>query len=353
MEFDVNTRAAAVKMSSVQSLREFIGERLTAAAEEIFTHVEQTIFKLEAELERQRRLLDIVLQPHMQLQTAGLPPTYPRNEEDAELQQIKEQEEEICISQDEEQPGLKQEANTLMETHFYQENDFSEEDLNSQQLQAQSFNDGQDEEDHQEASSTDREAGPHSREDTDRSHVGERRCHSDLENVSEVNCHGENPFNKRTLAKKRQRSQNVRRHSCKECGKTFKTAHCLTYHRRTHTGEKPFCCNVCAKSFHLSSSLKNHMMIHTGARPFSCAECGKRFSRTSTLKTHMVTHTGARPFSCQQCGKRFSRASTLKSHMISHTGAKPFFCALCAKGFTRSFHLKCHMRTHRADAGLL
>ncbi|XP_004083155.3 uncharacterized protein LOC101161452 [Oryzias latipes] len=340
-------------MSSVQSLREFIGERLTAAAEEIFTHVEQTIFKLEAELERQRRLLDIVLQPHMQLQTAGLPPTYPRNEEDAELQQIKEQEEEICISQDEEQPGLKQEANTLMETHFYQENDFSEEDLNSQQLQAQSFNDGQDEEDHQEASSTDREAGPHSREDTDRSHVGERRCHSDLENVSEVNCHGENPFNKRTLAKKRQRSQNVRRHSCKECGKTFKTAHCLTYHRRTHTGEKPFCCNVCAKSFHLSSSLKNHMMIHTGARPFSCAECGKRFSRTSTLKTHMVTHTGARPFSCQQCGKRFSRASTLKSHMISHTGAKPFFCALCAKGFTRSFHLKCHMRTHRADAGLL
>ncbi|RVE56331.1 hypothetical protein OJAV_G00220180 [Oryzias javanicus] len=91
-------------MSSVQSLREFIGERLTAAAEEIFSHVEDTIVQLEAELERQRRLLDIVLQPHAQLQTAGLPNSYLRNQEEAELLQIKEQEEEICISQDEEQP---------------------------------------------------------------------------------------------------------------------------------------------------------------------------------------------------------------------------------------------------------
>lgn len=273
---------------------------------------------------------------------AGLPNSYLRNQEEAELLQIKEQEEEICISQDEEQCGLRQEARALVETSFYEENQLSGETLNGQQLQTQSFNDGQDEEDPQEASTTDGETEPPSRDETDGSHV---------EKMSEVNFRSKKPFNSKT--KKRQRGQTVRRYPCKECGKTFKTPHCLTYHRRTHTGEKPFSCKVCAKSFHLSSSLKNHMMIHTGARPFSCAECGKRFSRTSTLKTHMVTHTGARPFSCQQCGKRFSRASTLKSHMISHTGAKPFFCSLCAKSFTRSFHLKCHMRTHRAEAALL
>ncbi|RVE61353.1 hypothetical protein OJAV_G00169850 [Oryzias javanicus] len=45
-------------MSSVQSLREFISERLTAAAEEIFREFEKTIVQYEDEMDRQRRMLD-------------------------------------------------------------------------------------------------------------------------------------------------------------------------------------------------------------------------------------------------------------------------------------------------------
>ena len=58
-------------MSSVQHLREFISQRLTAAAEEIFTEFEKTIVQYEEEIDRQRRLLDITWKPRINSHTAG------------------------------------------------------------------------------------------------------------------------------------------------------------------------------------------------------------------------------------------------------------------------------------------
>ena len=58
-------------MSSVQYLREFISERLTAAAEEIFTVFEKTIVQYEEEVDRQRRLLETVLKPEIKLHRIG------------------------------------------------------------------------------------------------------------------------------------------------------------------------------------------------------------------------------------------------------------------------------------------
>lgn len=54
-------------MSPVDHLREFVNERLTAAAEEIFRVFTNTIVEYEAEINRQRRLLDIVWKPALQL----------------------------------------------------------------------------------------------------------------------------------------------------------------------------------------------------------------------------------------------------------------------------------------------
>ena len=59
-------------MSSVQHLREFISQRLTAAAEEIFTEFEKTIVQYEKEIDRQRRLLDITWKPRIKLQRIGM-----------------------------------------------------------------------------------------------------------------------------------------------------------------------------------------------------------------------------------------------------------------------------------------
>ncbi|XP_078791189.1 uncharacterized protein LOC144986818 isoform X2 [Oryzias latipes] len=180
-------------MSSLQPLRELISERLAAAAEEICRLCEGTIVQYEQELCRQRRLLDVIWKPQLQLhhivlpqhwvtEEEGLcnqqsnfsgeqeeqePPLIEEEQEEPELPHIKEEQDkqeeqeysqikkepvDFCISQDEDQLDLKQETDTLMEIPTYDENESSEADLNNHQ----SFNvtDSQDEEENQHEEST-------------------------------------------------------------------------------------------------------------------------------------------------------------------------------------------------------
>lgn len=58
-------------MSSSQCLRNFVNERLTAAAEEILRVFEKAIVVYEEEILRQRKLLDIVYKPEIRLQRTG------------------------------------------------------------------------------------------------------------------------------------------------------------------------------------------------------------------------------------------------------------------------------------------
>ncbi|XP_063325692.1 golgin subfamily A member 6-like protein 26 isoform X2 [Pelmatolapia mariae] len=121
-------------MSSVQYLREFIKERLTAVCEEIFSEVEKTIVQHEEEINRQHRLLDISRKPDRNSHIIDLPRQHDCEEEegldeeqdcnqernssldqeDPEPPQIKEEQEELCSSQEGEQPGLKQESEGII-----------------------------------------------------------------------------------------------------------------------------------------------------------------------------------------------------------------------------------------------
>lgn len=58
-------------MVPVETFREFVTERLTAAAEEIFRVFQRTVVEYEEEIDRQRRLLDVVWKPHIQSQRIG------------------------------------------------------------------------------------------------------------------------------------------------------------------------------------------------------------------------------------------------------------------------------------------
>ena len=59
-------------MTSVQYLRELMNERLSAAAEEIFRDFQKTIVQYVEEIDRQRRMLDIVWKPEIKLHRIGM-----------------------------------------------------------------------------------------------------------------------------------------------------------------------------------------------------------------------------------------------------------------------------------------
>ncbi|GLD54288.1 zinc finger protein 286A-like isoform X1 [Lates japonicus] len=96
---------------TVQCLRKFVNERLTAATDEIFRVFEKTIVEYEEEIDRQRRLLEIVWKPEIrirriELSKEGEVPGHQQlcnqernsslDQEDPELPQIKEEQEELC-----------------------------------------------------------------------------------------------------------------------------------------------------------------------------------------------------------------------------------------------------------------
>uniref|UniRef100_A0A8C5MD12 C2H2-type domain-containing protein n=1 Tax=Leptobrachium leishanense TaxID=445787 RepID=A0A8C5MD12_9ANUR len=98
----------------------------------------------------------------------------------------------------------------------------------------------------------------------------------------------------------REHSREEKLFPCPECGRCFRAARRLVWHRRTHSGEKPYKCAECGKCFSLKQNLIGHQSIHTREKRFKCSECGKCFSHNQGLSKHRKIHRGERPFECPQ-----------------------------------------------------
>ncbi|KAM9364742.1 uncharacterized protein KZ484_010911 [Pholidichthys leucotaenia] len=141
-------------MFSGQRLRELVRERLAAAAEEIITEFEQITNQYEEEIDRQCRLLNMRCCSQIKIHRIDFPqqpeckeeevPTEQQlcnqernsilDQEEPEAPQVKEEQEELCISQEGEQLVMKLEADTFMGTLVCEEKQQNEAEPNSEQL---------------------------------------------------------------------------------------------------------------------------------------------------------------------------------------------------------------------------
>ncbi|XP_027876753.1 zinc finger and SCAN domain-containing protein 2-like isoform X5 [Xiphophorus couchianus] len=110
------------------------------------------------------------------------------------------------------------------------------------------------------------------------------------------------------------------------CGTASARRSAANWARRTPAAETLYSCNTCGKRFRFNCRYLSHMRTHTGEKPFSCRQCGKSFTQGGSLWRHFRTHSGEKPFSCSTCGRSFSQKTGLLGHIrTQHRGAEPGF----------------------------
>ncbi|XP_059192791.1 zinc finger protein 8-like [Centropristis striata] len=374
-------------MSSVGSFKEFVNERLTAAAEEIFGVFLKTIVEYEEVIDRQRRLLDIVWKPEIQLHRIELPQQHvceeeeevpvdqqlwdqERNssldQEDPEPPQVKEEPEELSISQEGEQLVVKQQTPTYEEwdhnedqtTHIIPDDTLIEAETESV-FRTFMFTPTYEESNHCEDGTL--FFNPDKSQSAAETELPDSMCISGLKdksNCETIRTKASEPNTDHQLLSRLSHeagNQDQKRTNNDNSGST-RNAEQELHDSKSHDNNvfnmtmsksssfRTLKCDICGKVFNYLSVLNTHLRTHSGEKPYSCNTCGKSYSHKSTLIAHIRVHTGEKPYSCNYCGKRFNHAGKLNIHMRGHTGEKPFLCTTCGKRFGRKDGLNSHMR---------
>ncbi|XP_054625803.1 gastrula zinc finger protein XlCGF57.1-like [Dunckerocampus dactyliophorus] len=342
-------------MCKVQMLRALVDRQLTAAVEEIFLAIQGTIAAYEEELsrtaealslskeenERQRQILDALLNPQIERQRADVSQVLTSDEEQHERSSgVKEEEPQPAhIKEEALGHSISQEAR-----HLEGPEDADITSLPSTGVPVKSEDDeakGRGEEKREGGPSSSGSTRPVTKE-ADGGHRGGSRADSLLAPLS-----GSDDTTSHTPDADGEDSC----HTCPQCDKTFGSKKSLEAHViLCQSVDKPFVCTLCDKKYSRKDSLITHTRTHTGEKPFSCPVCHTRFSHRSGLFYHMRTHTGEKPFACSVCDQRFSRKECLHTHSRMHTvgNGKPITCGVCEKGFRDDSSLLVHMRVHAA-----
>ena len=160
---------------------------------------------------------------------------------------------------------------------------------------------------------------------------------------------------KRSGKKKSKPAENKgRTYPCGECDRVMASAAALHYHRRTHSGYKPFACSECPRRFIIRGQLVEHERVHSGEKPFACDECPKRFAQSSQLRQHASVHSEVGTHVCPTCGEAFTRPWRLLSHRrAAHAddsvSQKRYRCDDCGREYSLRQSWVYHRLTHSTD----
>ncbi|KAM9333557.1 uncharacterized protein KZ484_018579 [Pholidichthys leucotaenia] len=369
-------------MSSFRRLGGFIRERLTAAVEEILTEFEKTIVQYEDEIESRRIITRI---PIIKLHRADVPhqPDYKEeeeedvladrqlwNQEEPKLLQVKEEQEELCISQQGELLMVKVETEV---------NGHSEVKPNTEQLlrHNSAVAEVKDEEGRQlvDSGATKEEPEPkkrrlktgsdsngdddslmsvsHCEDETDAPHL--QLCNQARNSILDQEEQDATQIKEQEMPGLKQETDSVMVPNTSENNghnETEPTSDYYLCHSAPKTGrqiqgarkklnpgsvkqkivysspdmkirpkDRPFACKICLKTFVTGLHFSNHMKFHTAGKPFSCKMCGFCCRDLSGWNEHMKCHIEKR-YSCENCGKYFKHPSHLSRHMATHTSDK-------------------------------
>lgn len=160
---------------------------------------------------------------------------------------------------------------------------------------------------------------------------------------------------KRSGRKKSKPAENKSRtYPCGECDRVMASAAALHYHRRTHSGYKPFACSLCPRRFIIRGQLVEHERVHSGEKPFACDACPKRFAQSSQLRQHASIHSEVGTHVCPTCGEAFTRPWRLLSHRrAAHAddsvSQKRYRCDDCGREYSLRQSWVYHRLTHTTD----
>ncbi|KAM8766110.1 uncharacterized protein AB9X84_005082 isoform 2-T2 [Acanthopagrus schlegelii] len=333
-------------MSKVQTLRVVVKQRLTVAAEEIFELFERTIAEYEEELCRQRKLLDAVTEPQVQLHRTDVQQLLESEEEDPPEQQ----ERSSCLDQEEpEPPHIKEEQEELWTCQKGEQLPGLEEADIKFTFTPVTVKSEEDDERHTEQMETEADGEDCGGSEPDRHSDPERYLQPVTDDETSHPSEPETDHSTDWETRKLQVHSEERGSTCSICKKEFPRRSHVVKHMRTHTGEKPFSCSFCGKRFSQKEHLARHFVVHTGEKPFSCSLCGARFTQRSNLASHLQVHRGGKPHACSVCKARFTLRRNLSVHMRLHREEKPFSCSVCGRKFARHGTLRRHSTTHTRE----
>ncbi|XP_035989340.1 gastrula zinc finger protein XlCGF48.2 isoform X1 [Fundulus heteroclitus] len=388
-------------MSSVQHLREFIRERLTAAAEEIFSEVEKTIVRYEEELHGLRRMMAISWKPELKLSRTAMElqrqssdlqkPHVSMEEEASAIQQLCNQRRRSSHNQEEAEPQWSEEEQMEPDPPLTEEQEEPEPPLIEEQEEPEPPL-IKDEDEGQEL--------PQVKELEEPGWIKEENDKPESSMAKEEQKESEPPLIKEEKEEEVPEPQQVEEPEVLEYPLTedvkeepyflwLKQEQQIPEHLPTR-GDQMDLCNIqegknlvhksiavmetstlqgCEgeprteqNSFYIppvvetkdqegSSSAGSESQSHTDTKrmPFRCDICGRSCKNKYRLERHYRTHTGERPFTCQTCGKGFAQIGDLNIHRRSHTGERPFSCQTCGKTFSRIDNLNVHKKIHTGE----